>query len=256
MKLVNIHPEAKIGKNVIIEPFVTIEKNVEIGDNSWIGANAVIKERSRIGENCKVFHGAVIGAIPQDLKYKGEISYVEIGNNTTLRECVTVNLGTAAKEVTKIGENCLIMAYSHIAHDCIVKNNVIIGNTSQLAGEVEIDDFAILSGGCLVHQFVKIGCHVIVQGGSKITKDIPPYITAGRDPLVFAGINNIGLRRRQFSPEKIAQIQDIYRVIYNSGFNTSQAIQHLQKECTTETKELKQILEFIKGASRGIIPSI
>lgn len=252
MNLTNIHPEAKIGKNVLIEPFVTIEKNVEIGDNCWIGANAVIKERSKIGKNCKIFHGAVVGAIPQDLKYKGEITYVEIGENTTLRECVTVNLGTAAKEITKIGSNCLIMAYSHVAHDCIIKNNVIIGNASQLAGEVEIDDFAILSGACLVHQFVKIGKHVMIQGGSKVSKDVPPYITAGREPLMFAGINSIGLRRKQFENKKILEIQNIYRTIYNNGFNTSQALEYIEKEFEI-SDELNEIIHFIRNASRGII---
>ncbi len=255
MNLTNIHKDAKIGKNVIIEPFVTIEKDVEIGDNCWIGANAVIKERSRIGDNCKVFHGAVIGAIPQDLKYKGEETYVEIGNNTTIRECVTINLGTAAKQITKVGNNCLLMAYSHVAHDCILKDNIIIGNATQIAGEVEIDDYAILSGACLVHQFVKIGKHVIIQGGAKVVKDIPPYITAGREPLIYAGVNSIGLRRRKFTNEQIAEIQQIYRTIYNSKLNTTQAIQQIEQDFD-KSAELDEILQFIKTSSRGIIASI
>lgn len=250
--LANIHPEAKIGKDVIIEPFATVEKDVEIGDGCWIGANAVIKNRTRIGKNCRVFHGAVIGAIPQDLKYKGEITYVEIGDNTTIRECVTINLGTAAKEVTKVGSNCLLMAYVHIAHDCVIGNNVIIGNATQVAGEVEIYDSAILSGGSLVHQFVRIGSHVIIQGGAKIAKDVPPYITAGREPLAYAGLNAIGLRRRKFSSEKIKEIQEIYRVIYQKQLNNTQAVERIEKNIP-ESDERNEILNFIKNSQRGII---
>lgn len=252
--LANVHPEAKIGKDVIIEPFATIEKDVVIGDGCWIGANAVIKERTRMGKNCKVFHGAVIAAIPQDLKYKGEITYVEIGDNTTIRECGTINLGTAAKGITKVGSNCLLMAYSHIAHDCVIGNNVIIGNATQIAGEVIIHDHAILSGGILVHQFVNIGSHVIVQGGSKVSKDIPPYITAGRDPLSYVGLNSIGLRRRAFSSEKITEIQNIYRILYSKGLNNSQAMEQIERE-SPDSEEKTLILNFLKASERGIIPS-
>lgn len=253
--LANIHPEAKIGKNVIIEPFATVEKNVVIGDGTWIGANAVIKERTRIGKNCKIFHGAVLGAIPQDLKYKGEVTYVEIGDNTTIRECVTVNLGTAAKEVTKVGSNCLLMAYVHVAHDCIIGNNVIIGNATQIAGEVEIDDFAILSGACLVHQFVRIGSHVIVQGGAKIGKDVPPYITAGREPLTYAGLNSIGLRRRGFEADTLKEIQEIYRIIYQKHLNNTQAIETIENE-VAESEPRNEILAFVKNSQRGIIAGL
>lgn len=251
-KLANVHPEAKIGKNVIIEPFVSIEKNVEIGDNTWVGANAVIKEFTKIGSNCRIFHGAVVGAIPQDLKFRGEETWVLIGDNTTIRECVTVNRGTAAKGDTRIGSNCLLMAYSHVAHDCRIADNVIIGNATQIAGEVDIDEFAILSGGCLVHQFVHIGSHVIIQGGSKIGKDVPPYITAGRDPLVFAGINAIGLRRRRFTDKQIQSIQDAYRLLYAKGYNTSQALELIDKELT-RSEELDAVVNFVKNAKRGII---
>jgi UDP-N-acetylglucosamine acyltransferase len=250
--LANVHPEAKIGKNVVIEPFVTIEKDVEIGDNCWIGANAVIKNYTKIGNNCKVFHGAVIGAIPQDLKFKGEITWVEIGDNTTIRECATINRGTAAKGKTIVGKNCLIMAYAHIAHDCILGNNVIVGNASQIAGEVEIDDFAILSGSVLVHQFVRIGAHVMIQGGSKVGKDVPSYVTAGRDPLVFAGINSIGLRRRNFSDEQINNIQEFYRILYLKGYNNSQAIKVVESDMPV-SKERDELLDFVKESKRGII---
>ncbi len=251
-RLSNVHPEAKIGKGVIIEPFVTIEKDVEIGDGCWIGANAVIKNYTRIGKNCKVFHGAVVGAIPQDLKFAGEITYVEIGDNTTIRECVTINRGTAAKGKTIVGSNCLLMAYSHIAHDCILGDRVIIGNATQLAGEVEIDDFAILSGVVLVHQFVLIGAHVMIQGGSKVGKNVPPYIIAGREPLAFAGINSIGLRRRDFSNEQINSIQEVYRKLYSKGYNTSQAIEFIEKEMPA-SNERDAIVLFVKNSKRGII---
>lgn len=251
--LANIHPKAKIGKNVVIEPFVTIEEDVEIGDGTWVGANAVIKNGSRIGKNCKVFHGAVIGAIPQDLKFKGEYTTVEIGDNTTMRECVTVNRGTAAKGKTVVGTNCLLMAYVHIAHDCVIGNQVIIGNASQIAGEVDIDDFAILGGGNLVHQFVHIGRHTMVQGGSKVGKDIPPFVKAGREPLSYAGVNSIGLRRRNYTNEKIRDIQDIYRIIYLKGYNNSQAIEFIEAELPA-SKERDEIILFVRSAKRGIIP--
>ncbi len=251
-KLANVHPEAKIGKNVIIEPFATVEKNVEIGDNCWIGANAVIKEFTKIGANCRIFHGAVIGAIPQDLKFKGEVTNVIIGDNTTVRECATINRGTASKGSTQVGSNCLLMAYSHIAHDCIIKNYVIVGNATQIAGEVEIDDHAILSGGCLVHQFVRIGAHAMIQGGSKIGKDVPPFIRAGREPLNFAGVNSIGLRRREFSNDQIYTIQDAYRFIYQKGLNTTQALETIKSEMP-DSKERNEIINFIGESKRGII---
>ncbi|MDA3893171.1 MAG: acyl-ACP--UDP-N-acetylglucosamine O-acyltransferase [Salinivirgaceae bacterium] len=254
-RLANVHPEAKIGKDVIIEPFVTIEKDVEIGDGCWIGANAVIKNFTKIGKHCKIFHGAVVGAIPQDLKFKGEETFVHIGDNTTIRECVTVNRGTAARGGTTVGSNCLLMAYSHIAHDCILGNGIIIGNATQLAGEVEIDDNAILSGGILVHQFVRIGAHVIIQGGSKVGKDVPPYVTAGRDPFSYCGLNSIGLRRRAFSTDQVNIIQGTFRFLYQNGLNTSQAVELIEKE-VEESKERNEILEFVKGSKRGIIPGI
>lgn len=250
--LAYIHPDAKIASTVVIEPFVTIDKNVVIGEGTQIGSNVTILEGVRIGKNCKIFPGAVIGATPQDLKYKGEDTLVVIGDNTTIRECVTVNRGTASKGKTVVGNNCLIMAYCHVAHDCVVGNNVILGNATQLAGEVEIDDFAILSGACLVHQFTRIGSHVMVQGGSKIGKDVPPFVTAGRDPLSYAGINSIGLRRRGYTNEQIRDIQDVYRYIYLSGMNTSHAVERVQAELPA-TKERDEILQFVKNSPRGII---
>jgi UDP-N-acetylglucosamine acyltransferase len=202
--LAYIHPDAKISSSVVVDPFVTIDKNVEIGEGTWIGSNVTIMEGVRIGKNCKIFPGAVIGAIPQDLKFKGEETLAIIGDNTTLREYVTVNRGTAAKGKTVVGDNCLLMAYCHVAHDCVVGNNVIMSNSTQLAGEVVVDDFAILSGAVLVHQFSHIGSHVMIQGGSRVTKDVPPFVTAGRDPLSFAGVNSIGYAAEVTTTSKYA----------------------------------------------------
>jgi len=250
--LAYVHPEAKIGDNVTIEPFAYISKDVVIGNNTWIGPNATILDGARIGNGCKIFPGAVISAIPQDLKFKGEITTAEIGDNTVVRECVTVNRGTASKGVTKVGSNCLLMAYVHIAHDCNIGNYVILGNAVQLAGEVEIHDFAILSGGCLVHQFEKIGGHVMVQGGSKVNKDIPPYSKVGRDPIAFMGLNSIGLRRRNFDPKKVAELQEIYKYIYSKGLNVTQAIQEIERSMP-ETEQRNEILNFIRSSERDIV---
>lgn len=247
-----IHPNAQIGKDVTIEPFAYIDDNTVIGDGTYIMSNANIRSGARIGEKCTVYPGAVVSGIPQDLKFHGEDSIAIIGNNTTIRECVTISRGTDSKGKTVIGNNCLLMAYSHIAHDCIIQNNVIIGNATQLAGEVEIDDFAILSGGVLVHQFTRIGKHVMIQGGTRLGKDIPPYIIAGRDPVAYAGINLVGLRRRGFTNEQINQIQEIYRLIYQSGYNFSDATAKIEQELK-KTPESQLIVEFIKNSPRGIV---
>jgi UDP-N-acetylglucosamine acyltransferase len=253
--MTNIHPDAKIAENVKIDSFVTIENDVEIGEGTWIGPNAVIMEGTRIGKNCKIFPGAVLSGIPQDLKFAGEKTLVEIGDNTTIREYATINRGTNAKGKTVVGNNCLIQSYAHIAHDCVIKNNVILGSYSGVAGEVEVDDFAIVSPGSLVHQFVRIGKHVIIQGGCKVIKDVPPYITAGRDPLSFAGLNSVGLRRRSFANELIYTIQDIYRVIYQQGLNNSDAMKKIEKEFE-QSPERDEILTFIKDSKRGIIKGL
>ena len=247
-----VHPNAEIGKNVTIDAFAYIDDNVIIGDGTHVFSSATILSGARIGKNCRIFPGAVVSAIPQDLKFRGEETTAVIGNNTTLRECVTVNRGTASKGTTLVGSNCLIMAYSHVAHDCILHDNIIIGNASQIAGEVEIDDWAILSGNCLVHQFCHIGAHIIMQGGSRTTKDVPPYITAGRDPLAFAGLNLIGLRRRGFSSEQIQTIQECYRALYQSALNVSQAIERIETDLGPSV-ERDTILNFLKGSQRGII---
>ncbi|NBV57611.1 MAG: acyl-ACP--UDP-N-acetylglucosamine O-acyltransferase [Bacteroidetes bacterium] len=250
--LAYVNPGAKIADTVVIEPFVTIHKNVEIGEGTWIGSNVTIMEGARIGKNCKIFPGAVISAIPQDLKYKGEETTTEIGDNTTIRECVTVNKGTAAKNKTIVGNNCLLMAYSHIAHDTIVGDNVIIGNGSQIAGEVIIHDYAILSGLVAVHQFVNIGPHVMISGGSLVRKDVPPYTKAAREPLSYEGVNSIGLRRRGFTSEKIAEIQEIYRNLYLRGLNNAKALTKIETEMPA-TQERDEIISFIRASDRGVM---
>ncbi len=250
--LAYIHPDANIAPTVEIEPFVTIDKNVVIGEGTRIGSNVRIMEGTRIGKNCHIFPGAVIGAIPQDLKFRGEETLALIGDNTTIREFATINRGTIAKGKTIIGNNCLIMAYCHVAHDCILGNNIIMANTTQLAGEVVIDDHAILSGGILVHQFTHIGSHVMIQGGSKINKDIPPFVKAGRDPVSYIGINSVGLRRRNYTNGQIENIRNIYRYLYLMGMNTSQALERIEAEFPA-TKDRDDILLFVRSSSRGII---
>lgn len=250
--LAYIHPAAKIAPSVVIDPFVTIDQNVEIGEGTRIGSNVTILEGARIGKNCNIFPGAVIGAIPQDLKFRGEETTAIIGDNTTIRECVTVNRGTAAKGKTIVGSNCLIMAYSHVAHDCIVGDNVIISNASQLAGEVVVDNFAVIGGGSLIHQFCHIGPHVMLQGGALVNKDIPPYVKAAREPIAYAGVNSIGLRRRNFTNDTIREIQDIYRYLYLSSMNVSDAIERIEAELPA-TKERDEIILFIRNSKRGII---
>ncbi|MDR3220277.1 MAG: acyl-ACP--UDP-N-acetylglucosamine O-acyltransferase [Dysgonamonadaceae bacterium] len=251
-QLSSIHPEAIIGENVFISPFVSIDKNVVIGDNTYIHPNVVIMSGARIGKNCRIFPGAVIAGIPQDLKFKGEETIAVIGDNTTIRECATVNRGTAAKGQTTVGNDCLLMAYSHVAHDCILKNHVILGNASQLAGEVEVDDYAILSGGSLVHQFTKVGRHAMIQGGSRVGKDIPPFIVVGREPITYSGVNIVGLRRRGFENEKIGAIQEIYRILYQSGMNNKDAAKYIEENIPS-SEEKENIITFIANSSRGIV---
>lgn len=250
--LAYVHPEAIIAEHVIIEPFATIYQDVTIGEGTKIGSNVSIMPGVRIGKNCQIFPGAVIGAVPQDLKFRGEYSTVEIGDNTTIREFVTINRGTSAKGKTVVGNNCLLMAYVHVAHDCVVGNNVILVNNTQLAGEVIVDDYAILGGMVAIHQFVHVGSHVMISGGSLVRKDVPPFIKAGREPLSYVGINSIGLRRRNFSNEKIREVQEIYRYIYQKGLNISQAVEIIEAEMPA-SPERDEVLLFIKDSKRGII---
>ncbi|MFC4162510.1 acyl-ACP--UDP-N-acetylglucosamine O-acyltransferase [Epilithonimonas zeae] len=251
-QLTAVDPRAKIGKNVTIEPFTTIGANVTVGSDTWIGPNVTIMENVKIGKNCKIFPGTVIGAVPQDLKFDGEDTQVIIGDGTTLRECVTINRGTKALGYTKVGNNCLIMATSHIAHDCIVGDNVIIANGCGIAGHVEIGDFVVMGGLSAVQQFGKIGKHVMVSGGSLIRKDIPPYVKVAREPISYAGINSVGLRRRGFTNDKIFEIQKIYRAIFQMKMNTTQAIEFIEKEMLP-TVERDEIITFIQNSPRGIV---
>jgi UDP-N-acetylglucosamine acyltransferase len=251
-KLAYIHPDAVIGKDVTIEPFAYIAGNVVIGDGTWIGPNSVIMDGARIGSKCKIFPSAVVSGIPQDLKFNGEDTTAEIGDKTTIREGVTVNRGTVAAGKTVVGEWCLLMAYSHIGHDCNIGNHCIIGNGTGLAGEVVVHDWVILSGGTLVHQFSRIGAHVIVGGGSKIRSDVPPFIKADRDPLSYLGLNTVGLSRRGFEKERIDVIHNIYRAIYQNGMNISAALEHVEKEFT-KSEDRDYIVDFIRKSERGVI---
>ena len=250
--LAYVHSDAKIAKNVVIEPFTTIHKNVIIGEGTWIGPNVTIMEGARIGKNCNIFPGAVISAVPQDLKFNGENTTAEIGDNTTIRECVTINRGTNSKGKTSIGSNCLIMAYSHIAHDCFVGDYCIFSNNSTLAGHINVGSHVILAGMTAVHQFCSIGDHAFVGGGSLVRKDIPPFVKAAREPLSYAGVNSVGLRRRGFNSDKIKEIQNIYRILYQKNFNNTQATQIIEAEMEAST-ERDDILQFIRQSQRGIM---
>jgi UDP-N-acetylglucosamine acyltransferase len=236
----------------VIDPFVTVEADVEIGEGTHLHPGAVVLNGARIGRNCTIHSGAVVAGVPQDLKFRGEHSLAIIGDGTTLRECATVNRGTASKGQTIVGSNCLIMAYSHVAHDCVVGSNVIIANASQVAGEVEIGDWAVIGGGSLIHQFSRIGAHVMMQGGSLVNKDVPPFTLCARYPISYAGVNIIGLRRRGFSAEVIGSIQEIYRIIFQSGLNTTEALAQVEATIPASA-ERDQILDFIRLSTRGIL---
>lgn len=250
--LAYVHPGSKVATNVVIEPFTTIHNNVIIGEGTWIGSNVTIMEGARIGKNCKIFPGAVISAIPQDLKFEGEDSLTIIGDNTTIRECATINRGTKAYGKTEVGNNCLIMATSHIAHDCIIKDNVVIVNNVTLGGHVEIGEFAIIGGLSGVHQFIHIGKHAMISGGSLVRKDVPPFVKAAKEPLSYIGINSIGLRRRGFDSEKINEIQNIYRILFQKNNNTTQALRILEAEIDA-TPERDEVITFIANSQRGIM---
>ncbi len=247
-----VHPDATIGEDVNIDPFAYIAGNVVIGSGTWVGPHAVIMDGARIGKNCRIFPSSVISGIPQDLKFVGEETTAEIGDFTTVREGATVNRGTASVGKTVVGTNCLLMALSHIGHDCRVGNHCIIGNTVALAGEVNVDDWAIISAGTLVHQFTHIGAHVMIGGGCKVRTDVPPYIKAERDPLSYLGINTVGLNRRGFDKEQINNIHNMYRVIYQSGLNFSQALEKVEAEFE-KSEDRDYIIGFIRNSQRGVI---
>lgn len=247
-----VDPAAVIDPTAEIGPFAYIEANVEIGARTKIMANASVLSGTRLGADCTVFPSAVVGAIPQDLKFKGEDTLAIIGDHTIIRECATVHRGTASKGKTIVGNYCLIMAYSHVAHDCLLHDHIIMSNATQLAGEVVVDEYAILGGGSLVHQFTHVGAHSMTQGGTKVNKDIPPYVIAAREPVSFCGINSVGLSRRGFTKEQVTAIQDTYRLIYMSGLNVSQALQQIN-ETLPQSTERDAIINFITTSPRGVI---
>lgn len=247
-----IHDDAQIADNVRIDPFVHIHGDVIIQEGTWIGSHVTIMDGVRIGRNCKIFPGAVVGAIPQDLKYKGESTYLEIGDNVTIREYCTVNRGTQSLGKTVIKDNALLMAYVHIAHDCVIGENCILANNVNLAGHIEVGDYSILGGLTAVHQFVKIGAHVMVGGGTLVRKDIPPFVKAAREPISYAGVNSIGLRRRGFSEADIDEIQRIYRLMFVEGYNITQAIEKIYADFGS-TPIRNEIIDFVQASSRGIM---
>lgn len=250
-----VHPNATLGKNVVVEAFVTIEEDVIIGDNCTIMSNAVIKSGTRIGDNCKVYHGAVLGAPPQDLKYAGEPTTLEIGNNTVIREYCTLNKGTAAYKKTVVGNNCLLMAYVHIAHDCVVGNHCVFANNATLAGHVEVGDFVILGGLVAIQQFVKIGAHAMLGGGTLLNKDVPPYVRVARYPASYIGVNSIGLVRRGFDRQVVRTIQDAYHHLLVGSQNLSKGIAAIEADMELTT-EIKGILDFVHESKNGIVKGL
>ncbi|MBK7287617.1 MAG: acyl-ACP--UDP-N-acetylglucosamine O-acyltransferase [Flavobacteriales bacterium] len=251
-KLASVHPDARIGKDVVIEPFTAVAGDVTIGDGTWIGPNATIMDGARIGARCRIFPGAVVSAIPQDLKFVGERTTAELGDNTTVRECVTINRGTADRQRTAVGSNCLLMAYVHLAHDCLIGDHVVIANSVNLAGHVTIDDWAILEGNVAVQQFIHIGAHSFVAGASLVRKNVPPFVKAAREPLSFVGVNVVGLRRRGFADDAVARIEDIYREIFVRNTNLERAVQNVEQQFTV-SPERALIIEFIRSSPKGIM---
>lgn len=247
-----VHPDARLGKDVVVEPFASIYGDVEVGDGTWIGPNAVLMDGARVGSRCRIFPGAVISAIPQDLKFAGERTTAEVGDGTTVRECVTINRGTADRLKTSVGGNCLLMAYVHLAHDCILGNNIVIANSVNLAGHVTIDDWAILEGNVAVQQFIHIGAHSFIAGASLVRKNVPPFVKAAREPLSYVGVNVVGLRRRGYADDAIARIEDIYREIFVRNSNVERAVQNVM-QTLPRSPERGQILDFINNSPKGIM---
>ncbi|HNR19771.1 MAG: acyl-ACP--UDP-N-acetylglucosamine O-acyltransferase [Bacteroidetes bacterium] len=250
--LASVHPKAKIGNNVTIEPFAMIYADVVIGDNCWIGSNVVIFDGARIGNDCKFFPGAVISAVPQDLKYNGEPTTTEIGNGNIIRECVTINKGTVASGKTVIGDKNLLMAYVHVAHDCFIGNHCILANGVTLAGHIEIEDHAIIGGLSAIHQFVRIGKHVMISGGSLVRKDVPPFTKCAHEPLSYVGVNAVGLRRRGYTNDQINVVQSIYRLLFVQNHSVKKGVEEIEAgiEATTERDE---VLSFISKSQRGLM---
>ena len=251
-KSAQISPKAEIGKNVEIGPFTVVEDDVIIGNGTKIASNVIIASGARIGENCKIFHGAVLATVPQDLKFENEKTTLEIGNNTTIREYATLNRGTTDHWKTIVGDNCLLMAYSHIAHDCTIGNNVILANVVTMGGHVTIEDFVGIGGLVPIHQFVKIGKHTFIGGGLKVPKDVPPYILAMGEPLKYAGLNKVGLKRRGFTQETLSELKKAYKIFYRSNLTVEKALEKIESDLN-QIDEIKDLVLFIKSCERGII---
>jgi UDP-N-acetylglucosamine acyltransferase len=254
-KLASVHPDARIGQDVTIDPFATIYGDVSIGDGAWIGPNCTLMDGARIGAKCRIFPGAVVSAIPQDLKFAGERTTAEVGEGSTVRECVTINRGTADRGKTSVGSSFLLMAYVHLAHDCLLGNNVVIANSVNVAGHVTIDDWAILEGNVAVQQFIHIGAHSFIAGASLVRKNVPPFVKAAREPLSYIGVNVVGLRRRGYSDEAVARIEDIYREIFVRNSNLDRAVQNVE-QTMPRSLERGVILDFINNSPKGIMKGL
>lgn len=250
--LAYVHPDARVAAHVSVEPFAYIAADVTVDEGTWIGPHAILDNGARIGRACKIFGGAVIAGVPQDLKYRGEKTTAEIGDGTMVREYATVNRGTAARNRTVVGRDALVMSYAHVGHDCVVGDHCILANNVSLAGEVEVDHWAILGGHVAVHQFTRVGKHVMVSGGTMVSMDIPPYILVGHSPATYGGINSVGLKRRGFSPEQLTLIQDMCRILFQSGYAYSKGVERV-KEQIPDSPERGEMLDFIAASTRGLV---
>jgi UDP-N-acetylglucosamine acyltransferase len=253
--LANISPDAQLGEGVSVEAFTTIYENVIIGKGTKIHGNVTIYPGTTIGEGCEIFPGAVIGVIPQDLKFQGEETTVEIGNNTVIRECVTIHRATSDRMVTKVGNNCLLMTYVHIAHDCWIGDNVILASYVGLSGHITIDDYAILEGMVGSQQFIHVGAHAFIAGATLIRKNVPPYVKAAREPITFIGVNSIGLRRRGYTDEQVREIEDIYRILFVQSKTITKGIEAV-KEAMPDSPLQREILGFIEASDKGVIKGL
>src|SRR5712692_4384099 len=249
-----VSPKAQLGENVSVGPFTIIEEDVFIGDGTQIASHALLASGTRIGKECRIHHGAVLGTIPQDLKFRDEQTTLEVGDHTMIREYTTLNRGSHDRLKTTVGSHCFIMAYAHIAHDSEIGNHVILANSVNMAGHVVIEDYAIVGGVTPIHQFVRIGRHSMIGGGFRVPKDVPPYVLAGQEPMVFQGLNTVGLKRRNFTQETIAILENVYRILYQSHLNVTQAVERIRNE-VQHTMEVQHVLDFIAGSKRGIIGS-
>ncbi len=249
-----VHPDAKLGANVTVEPFAYIAADVEIGDDCWIGPGAVIHDGARIGKRCKIHTAASISCLPQDLKFAGEKTTAVIGDDNDIREYVTISRGTASTGTTIVGSGNLLMAYVHVGHDCVVGSHCVIANRVSLAGEVHVDDWAVIGGHAAIHQWTHIGAHVMIQGGALLGKDVPPYVIVRNDTLSYAGINRVGLGRRGFTPERIAEIHDACRILFQSGLNYMNGCDEVEKQ-VPQSEERDYLLRFIRESKRGVIKS-